>query len=627
MRLLTVSCLILKIELSIQLILLRPTNDLQEEMRTCVLKIMDNYIRERTTVVMFEEDRNESAIWEGMVMNIKLPFMVLPITSLSTYIHEEQLLIISFTSQTFKNSLDLRQSLNQMTTLIAVGERDLDPKFYSTQIAYRDFNMRNVLLKLAGPTVHMLTTYPIDPRNCDRLHLFHPIDAFRYGQFFKGVNPFTLDKYDNLYGCPLTCMGFRRPPMGLMRLQNKHFSFLGPTLDIINTLKSKLNFSTNISFANFNKSFHSNSELVYVHSKRDILENINNKMVDFAIGEFSFYQFFNNITVMGQLIFNECFTAGIPYSMRKKPNDKYWSIYTDEFSLNIWLIHMITTVLTEFLFYTIRVLHGGKASLIIPPFTFTTIQNQPFYLRSSADSMRVLVTCWLLYSLMFNTAYLASMSSLMTKPQRDLTIHSLLELVESPLNILGSPDLFEFLESQYNSKDRKLTQKYVEIPASEYEQMKNDEYIPHSTALIGNIQQLNYFSRYGKSVFQPGRLYTLDKCLEKSYSSPLVFPRGSPLVEPMKRVLLRISETKMLHLGRQFENIYLKKMSTLFNSSIDSSSYKKSHEYVNLSRFLTKSITFLHLLNVFVFLCEYKFALLVRFLKHLQVTGLRVLNK
>lgn len=629
MRIFTTFYIILKIELSIQLstgtLKLTSTNKTGEEMKHCVLQTIDNYFDDSITVVMFEEDRDSSGIWEELVKSIKVPIVILPMTSLSEYIPRLHILtVISLGFTALRNYSAFEQNLSEKTNLILVGESDLDEDFYSFHMTmtHKDLNVPNVLLIPKPPSVVMLTTYPFTNASCKRAHSFLQVDVFINGGFRKGVNPFTVGKYDNMHGCRLTCIGFRKPPMGMLKVyQNGSFYFQGPTSEILDILRRRLNFIPEIIIADYNTTFRLNSELVYVNSKNVILKNINSRTIDFAIGDFSFYQFFDSPSVVGHMIFDECLIAGIPYTKRKSPDKRHWSILVDEFSLTFWFIHLVVMVATEFIFYAVTVSHGDESYLTFPQMTFTTLQSQPFHLQLSADSARVLVASWLTYSLIFRTAYQASMWSMMTKPHQDLYMRNLKELLETSLKIVSDPDLIDFLEQQVKSKNRAeiLRKKYLPMTAFDFEQMKTNSSSSPPVALIGTKKQLEYFSRFGISVFQTDRLYLLDECLENSFSTPLIFPNGSPLIEPMNRILRRIFETRMVSLKKQFENVYLENMSTQLNASIHTSN-KIQKNNIQLANFIGKSIIVLHSFNIVVFVCECVISMIVSLVNYYHAT-------
>lgn len=620
MRLNILLCLIVNIELSIQLsAIITPKNELQEEMKSCVLKIIDNYIDNSTTVVLFEEDMHTVTYWEEVVKHIKLPLVIVPVVSLSD-MGELRILVVSFSYLVLRNHLTILHKFNKKRQLMIVGQLDLTLNKFNFINVNQELNISDVVL-IPGKynSIKLLASLPFINGTCDKNLSFVQIDVFKSGSFRKGVNPFTLDKHSNMYGCPLVCIGYRRPPMGILSTDtNGRLSFQGITSEMLNALSSKLNFTPKIIMKNYNLTFPRASELIYQHSKYDIIEYLNTGRADIALGEFSFYKFFDeNTIVMGEFIFNECITAGIPWGSWKKPpaSEKLWSLYINEFSLTFWIVHVIVTFATDLIFYIVTILHGDKSFLTFPQFTFTTLLGQPFAMRSSVNSARVLVTSWLIYGLMYRTAYEASLRSMMTKPSHSLYISSMRELMESSLKIGMNEELFQFLQKRHFSSVRvtnQISDKYVKLTGENFANMNKEINSTPKMAILENIRQLRDFSNHGRNSFSQGRLYFLKHCMVPSFSTPLIFPLHSSLIEPINKILTRVAETRMLNVNRLHKPFHFHNVSKTVQFH-NSDSPKK---HFKLSIFLGQSIMILHIFNVVMFVCEFIFSIIKKLIKH-----------
>ncbi|KAG8322086.1 uncharacterized protein LOC124368537 [Homalodisca vitripennis] len=528
----------------------QPKIDIQNEMVTCVITIINDYAIRRT-VVFYTEEENSSVLWVSLLTVMKKPFMVV---SQALQLHDTDKFLIVLFPRPGTRYNHLLQKLRKDTLFIIVGTRGLE-RFQMINLLSQFHNMRmiyDILLLPSEDRINIFTSFPYSDNHCGEAGPPTKIDSYVHGKFSKRVNLFHTKKYWNMHGCTLTCLGNRQPPDAILaKSKNGEIVFQRLAKELMNILSEKLNFSPKIVLPLNNNSSLERSWFFYNDTIDHIIEYLGNEQVDFAMGVFSRLAFTNDSAItFGKETRFECYTWAVPIRAGKKRS--VIMNYLDEFSLSFWMLFLISFNVAVFIIISITTILDQNIALQSPlnafQYTFATILNQPFPVKPKPWSLRIFIAHWLVYILVITTAYQASLWSFMTIPWQVHNIHSLQDLLDSSLEIGGAQQMHNILKAiQSNNENvKEMIKKFTVLPTSEFNDIIQRIESKRDFAVFGEKRHLSSYSKNIDKIFDKHRVYFVEGCLMQSLATPLLFPSGSPLYEPINTMLIRLIQNGLV---------------------------------------------------------------------------------
>lgn len=522
--------------------------NLDNDIISCVLNIIEENVNRRTVVFFVEEEQN-SSLWMKIIRGMKKPFMVI---SHDLQMHDtDRLLIVLYPKPNTKYSPQF-QKLRKDTRYVIVASEEFN-WYHMTNILEQFHDMKmiyDVLLLPFDGTINIYTSFPYSENHCGEAGPPTKIDSCVNGTHHSDL--FYTEKYWDMYGCTLTCLGNRQPPDSILALnQNGEIVFQGFAKEIMNILSEQLNFKPKIILPRGNNSSLERSWFFYNDTVDQITNYLGNEQVDFAMGVFSRLAFTNESAItFGKETRFECYTWAVPIRAGKKRS--IIMNYIDEFSFSFWLLFIISMIVAVFIIVSITTILGEHSRLQSPLnafiYLFGTILNQPIPINPKPWSLRLFIAFWLLYILVMSTAYQASLWSFMTIPWQVHNIRSLQDLLDSNLEIKGAQQMLNILSSikSNNENVKTMIKKLQVLPVSDFKDVIRNIETQRDFAVFGEKRHLSSYSKDMNKIFDKDRVYFVDGCLMQSLMTLLLFPRGSPLYEPINTVLIHLIQNGLV---------------------------------------------------------------------------------
>ncbi|KAG8322084.1 hypothetical protein J6590_029782 [Homalodisca vitripennis] len=425
---------------------------------------------------------------------------------------------------------------------------DLLSQFHKMKMIY------NVLLVPRDGKINIYTSYPYSGNHCSGSESGSPakIATFLNGNFTEKVNLFGVDKYWNMHGCTLTCLGNGQSPDASLTIdKNGAIVFKRTSKELMEILNEKLNFKTEIILPQSNDSDLEHSWFFYNDTVKDITEHLASEQVDFAMGVFSRLAFANDSALLfGKETRSECYTWAVPFGAGQ--DRSIYANYLGEFSVIFWIFLVLSVLVVVIFMLGITKIIGEDIILQHPlnafEYTFLTILNQPCRVDSKHWALRIFLAHWLLYVLVLVTAYQASLWSLMTIPWQGYNILSLPDLLDSPLEIAGPQQMYNILTTMptNNTYVKKMMTNFTVLPASAFKDIIERIKSSRDLALFGDKWHLKSYSQDIDTVYVKAKVYFVDGCLVQSVATPLLFPPGSPLFIPFNTILTRLVQSGLM---------------------------------------------------------------------------------
>ncbi|XP_046667029.1 uncharacterized protein LOC124358776 [Homalodisca vitripennis] len=410
--------------------------------------------------------------------------------------------------------------------------------------------------------INIYTSFPYSRNHCARTGPPTKINSFIGGKFSKRTDLFQTGKYWNMYGCTLTCLANRQPPEAVLAFDKSGgIVFQKLTKELMDILVEKLNFKPKIVLTASHNSSLERSWFFYNDTIDQITEYLANQRVDFAMGVFSRFAFSNfSAIIFGKETRFECYTWAVPIRAGRKRS--VIMNYIDEFSPSFWMLFIFCVICAVFFIVCNTTILGENTFLQSPlnafQYILATILNQPFPVKPKSWSLRIFIAHWLVCVLVITTAYQASLWSFMTIPWRVHNIHSLQDLLDSSLEIGGAQQMHNILKAirSNNENIKKMIQKFKVLPASDFKDIINRIEKQRNFAVFGEKRHLSSYSKDIDKIFDKDRVYFVDGCLMQSLATPLLFPRGSPLYEPINTMLIRLLQNGLVQKFGTFAGDY-----------------------------------------------------------------------
>lgn len=245
----------------------------------------------------------------------------------------------------------------------------------------------------------------------------------------------------------------------------------------------------------------------------------------------------------------DCFTWAVPHGIGRQPS--IWTKYTIEFSATIWLMILFNIVVTSILIrWIVGRLHIQSSDwrnyLFVLFYTFCTFIGATVKLKSKSTVLRLIISEWLLYSLVITASYQAYMGSLMTVPRTEPEINKQTDLLNTSLNLIGRQEMFHVLnESAANSVEfRQLIDRFYIVPPMDLDIIINRMIEKRDIAMFTSKRELIYYAQRRRNTLNDKQeIHIFTDCVIKSYSSAFMLRKGSPFTHPVHRVLTRLFET------------------------------------------------------------------------------------
>lgn len=521
------------------------------EIASCVMHIVRGKLvnSERKVVVFLSEDESESKLWEEIVSKTDEQHLI--VSAKQTLTNYEKLVYVFFAKvgQTFHDIL-ANADKNSYFIGIADDTYTRDQLFNLFKQLF-DAKIEDVLIMM--PTekkIHLYTSYPYSETHCNQCGPPILVNTFANGNFSKKYNLFPFKKYWNLYGCEVKCIGNRQPPDALMVVdKNGEITFTKLTKEILTMFSYKLNFKPKVvtGVSPPNNSSLQHSWFFYNDSIDLITDHLENELVDFAIGHFSWLAFPVNTKLrFGKESRIECYTWAVPKRAGKKRS--YIMSYINEFDFLSWILFGNILVFTFFVLWIIHlVLRQNKPyrdAASIVSYIIATVLNQPAFIKPRSMSLRVFLCHWFAYVLVITTAYQATLWSFLTIPWQVDDIHTIQDLAESPLKFSGGPQMLNILKRiKINNNIEKIIEKFNILPPTSFHEVIDRIERDRDIAVFGEKQHMEFYSVVFSNENPTHKVHYLEDCLIQTFATPFLVKTGSPLYKPMNEALKDFLQT------------------------------------------------------------------------------------
>lgn len=159
--------------------------------------------------------------------------------------------------------------------------------------------------------------------------------------------------------------------------------------------------------------------------------------------------------------------------------------------------------------------------------------------------MRFLVIQYVFFCLITSQAYLGSLGSFMTYPDEKGQINTPEELYDRNLKLTGVLQSKRILERAFSKQEilKKLSKRY-KFYSGYYDDLMLDIHHGRNTSTFATSRFLQFYINNNHILKNnPDSIYLFPKCTVTSYSSPFLFQKGSPFIDPINKILHRIIES------------------------------------------------------------------------------------
>lgn len=159
--------------------------------------------------------------------------------------------------------------------------------------------------------------------------------------------------------------------------------------------------------------------------------------------------------------------------------------------------------------------------------------------------MRFLFIQYVFFCLITSQAYFGSLGSFMIYPNEKGQIHTPEALYERNLKLLGAPQSKRILERSFSNRQilKKLSERFVDYKGY-YDDLLTAMYQNRNTSTFATTRLLQFYINNNPLLRNnPNSIYIFPRCTVNSYSSPFLFQRGSPFIDPVNKILFRIIES------------------------------------------------------------------------------------
>ncbi|CRL02414.1 CLUMA_CG015147, isoform A [Clunio marinus] len=439
----------------------------------------------------------------------------------------------------FLKFADYYRLLNSQALIILLHDyRLLSPNFH-----YLWKRIVNVILIRKCETIHKdmyeILTVPF-PEKIREILVLSTINYWSPLRGFKWKHKIfdTRAKNNQLNGVELNIVVLEHTPTVFKQLEeNETIGYYGLEIDLITTLSSVMNFSTNF--------YESEDAITEKWGKKvsqaifsGMLNEMDQSRADIAIADLHYTSF--NLDIMDlSLPYNvECLTFITPETL----GDNSWKTLILPFSFEIWIGVLTSGKPTEKLQYFIKDLFDEFSACILYTYSMILVVSLPRL--PFRWSIRVLTGWWLIYCLLVVVAYRAALTSILANPQPRLTIDTIEMLANSLLKCgaWGEQNKNIFLSSSDPASQKIGTKvEHIDNADKAIEQVAQGEFAYFENRFT--LQQLRMQHEQQKDSIQ--NLHIMDECVINMPIS-IGIEKNSPLKEQIDKFIRYIIEAGLI---------------------------------------------------------------------------------
>lgn len=509
----------------------------------CLLKILEDEIRTMNIVFIKEEVQEHKQVenllqldWDRIIISsynvssVSGLFVFLP--NINTTISYEKIMRIKRNDYNSKYIIctdDIRNILNLFEVAWENKVIDVIALFPSVRTG----------------RISVYTYFPFGPFGCSttdpvRINIYEPV-----GKSFE-LNDTVFSKAKklyNLYKCTVRITVSEKPADFIANNNNINL-YNGVSLTLFSFLQHFMNFTPQVILIDHEANTYA---AAYYNFTSAVVLSIVKGSVDIGVGRFSqLVDYHNDIESPAQTSM-DCFTWAVPMKAGTKPS--VWTTSVYEFDYLMWILIILSIILAiyvlKFLIKLPMILDEHDGLTI-----FAILLNISTNMNFKSHSLKVFISCWILYCFVITAAYSASMGSLVTVPPDSSDIENSLQLLDKDFILTGDPKMYHILSASSETSPllKKILDKFIILLPGEFNKIiykiytnRNIAVFYTSNKLIEEENRVIAKMRCGKMV------HIVPRCLITSHTSPLIMKKGSVLMEPVKMIVVRLWESGILH--------------------------------------------------------------------------------